>query len=156
MTRHGDGSPGLPADTGGAPRLNPGERLGTPADERELERLRGKFPSAGGNGSRRKGADGELEVCAILRVSGWPDARRTADGRSQAGRGDIADGPAGVHWEVRRRERAEIWQWLADAEKGSGTGSFPVVAFRRSRSGWWAALPLDELLPLLRAREGAS
>lgn len=129
-----------------------GDRYGvaTAAQEAELHRLRRKFPPPGGGGSRHKGADGEREVVAIVRASGWPDARRTSDGRSQAGRGDISGGPAGFHLEVRRRERADIWRWLADAEQASGDGTTPVVVFRRSRSGWWAALPLQELLPLLR------
>jgi hypothetical protein len=155
VTRYGDGSLGQGALSGTAPQPLPAGGLATPAEERELDRLRRKFPSPGGNGSRRKGADGEREVVAILHASGWPDARRTADGRSQAGRGDVAGGPAGIHLEVRRRERAELWAWLADAEQGAAAGETPVVVFRRSRSSWWAALPLEELLAPLRAREGA-
>jgi hypothetical protein len=130
------------------------EQLATPAQEREIERIRQKFRSAGGDGARRKGVDGEHEVVAILRNAGWPAARRTADGRSQAGRGDVAGGPADVHFEIRRRERAELWAWLADAERGAGADELPLLVFRRSRSRWYAALPLDELLALLWLREG--
>jgi hypothetical protein len=135
--------------------IAPRTTLATPADERELERVRRKFRSAGGNGSRRKGAAAEHEVAAIVRAHGWPGARRTADGRSQDGRGDIAGGPHGVHLEVRRRERAEIWSWLEDAERAAAPGEVPTVVFRRSRSGWYAAVPFDELLALLRLREAA-
>lgn len=104
---------------------------------------------------RRKGATGELEVVSILKLSGWPLARRTHDGREQALRGDIANGPAGVHLEVKRSERTSIWDWYGQAESDAGIAQIPVVAFRRSRSPWLALIELDELLPLLKLRESA-
>ena len=85
----------------------------------------------------------------ILHAHGWSDAKRTSDGRAQVERGDIGDGPPNVHWEVRRRETAAIWAWLAQAEAEAKDGQLPVVAFRRSRSGWKVALPLEDLLMLL-------
>lgn len=106
-------------------------------------------------GSRRKGAAGELEVIEVLRAHGWPLAHRNFDSGS-AGGGDIARGPAGVHLECKRTERAEIWQWIAQALRDTqATTDIPVVAFRRSHAGWWACLPLDELLSLLALREFA-
>ena len=102
---------------------------------------------------RRKGKTGELEVVAILHERGWPDAKRSSDGRSQVERGDIADGPLDVHWEVRRRETVNIWACLAKAEAEAKAGDAPVVAFRRNRSAWYAALPLDVLLELLAGYE---
>lgn len=62
---------------------------------------------------RAKGARGELEVVGLVQAAGWPMARRTHDGREQALRGDIANGPAGVHLEVKRTERASVWSWWA-------------------------------------------
>ncbi len=102
---------------------------------------------------RRKGANGERELCKIIRAHGWPNARRTSDGNAQDERGDIAHGPAGVHLESKRQERAAIWQWLAQAERDAKPTDIPVVAFRRSRGRWYAVLPLDELLALLAHRE---
>lgn len=98
---------------------------------------------------RRKGASGELEVAAILRARGWPNAKRTSDGRAQIERGDIADGPERVHLEVRRREAVAIWAWLAQAAAEARSGDAPVVVFRRNRSAWYAAVELDYLLDLL-------
>jgi Holliday junction resolvase len=106
-----------------------------------------------GRMSREKGARGERELCSVLRSRGWPDACRTSDGRAQAGRGDIAGGPAGVVFEVRRTERLNVWQALEDAQGHAENGELPIAAFRRSRGGWYAALPLDRLLELLRERE---
>jgi hypothetical protein len=108
-----------------------------------------------GRPERRKGKIGELEVVALCRAAGWPDACRTHDGRAQSGRGDLALGPEGVCFEVRRQERFNIWRALEDAERQAGELELPVVAFRRSRSGWYAALELDELLALLQLREAA-
>ena len=100
---------------------------------------------------RAKGAAGEREIVRLLRGFGWHRAKRTSDGRAQTERGDIADGPPGVHWEVRRREQLSIWASLEQAERDSaGTADIPVVAFRRNRSGWYAAMPLEYLLELLR------
>lgn len=103
---------------------------------------------------RRKGASGELEVVHLLHSYGWPSARRTSDGREQRLRGDIAGGPSGVHFEVRRRERVNVWacyeQAVSDLEH---PGVIPVVAFRRSRSPWLAVIELPELLELLKLRE---
>jgi hypothetical protein len=60
-----------------------------------------------------------------------------------------------LYFRIRRRERAAIWEWLEDAQRAVGGGSVPVVIFRRSRSGWWAALPLRQLLSLLQEGEVA-
>jgi hypothetical protein len=101
---------------------------------------------------RAKGARGELEVVEIVRGAGWPQARRTHDGREQRGRGDIAKGPQGVSIECKRAERAEIWKWWQQAE-ADADGAIPVVAFRRSRSQCLGLLELEELLALLALRE---
>jgi hypothetical protein len=101
---------------------------------------------------RAKGARGELEVARILRAAGWPDAKRTSDGRAQIERGDIGDGPDGVHLEVRRREALNIWACLADAQREARPGDAPAVVFRRSRSRWYAAVELEFLLDLLGER----
>jgi Holliday junction resolvase len=103
---------------------------------------------------RRKGACGERQVVRVLRDAGWPAAARTSDGRAQVGRGDIAGGPAGVVFEVRRTERLDVWRGLGDAERHAVNGELPVLAFRRSRGGWYAAVPLEGLLALLCKREG--
>jgi Holliday junction resolvase len=102
---------------------------------------------------RRKGGNGEREVVKLLHEYGWPKAKRTSDGTRQATRGDIAGGPLETHFEVRRRERIEIWSCLARAEAEAKPGHLPVLAFRRNRSRWYAALPLESLLELLAGYE---
>jgi hypothetical protein len=104
---------------------------------------------------RAKGARGERELVALLREHGWPDAARTSDGNRQHGRGDIRNGPQGVHLESKRQETTSIWAWISQATDEAPDGCIPVVAFRRSRSPWMACLPLEELLALLAHRERA-
>jgi Holliday junction resolvase len=103
---------------------------------------------------RAKGARGEREIIALLRAHGWPDAKRTSDGQRQHGRGDIANGPLGVHIESKRQETTSIWAWAAQAAAEAPPGCTPVVAFRRSRSTWMACIPLEALLDLLATKEG--
>jgi hypothetical protein len=104
---------------------------------------------------RRKGAAAEREVIAIFRDHGWPNARRTSDGRSQSTRGDVIGGPEGIHVEVKRQERLNVPAALTQAANDANPHDIPVVVHRPSRHEWMATLPLSELLPLLALREQA-
>ena len=103
--------------------------------------------------SRRKGSTGELEFCRVLAAHGWPNAQRTADGRAQHERGDIAGGPAGFHLEVKRRERLEIVKWCYQAETEARPTDIPAVVFRTSRQPWRMVMLADDLLPVLALRD---
>lgn len=102
--------------------------------------------------SRRKGKVGELEVVHLAWDAGFEQAKRTSDGKTQTGRGDIGGVPA-VYMEVRRREALNVWACLDEITEKAAPSDLPVLAFRRSRSPWYAALALDELFPLLKLRE---
>ena len=69
------------------------------------------------------------------------------------GGGDITGGPTDWHLEVKHREQCRIWEWLAQAESEARPTDTPAVIFRRNRSGWYAAIPLDVLLELLQDDE---
>lgn len=104
---------------------------------------------------RAKGAAAEREVVNLLKDAGWKDARRTSDGRGQAARGDIANGPAGVHVEVKRHERLSVPKAFRQIEADASPLDLPVLVHRPSRQDWMATLPLEDLLALLRLREAA-
>lgn len=104
---------------------------------------------------RRKGAVAEREVIQLVRAAGWPDARRTSDGRRQIGRGDIAQGPQATHIEVKRHERLNVPKALRQVEVDADPLDLPVLVHRPSGRGWMATLPLDDLLVLLKLREAA-
>jgi hypothetical protein len=101
---------------------------------------------------RAKGARFELEVVQVLRDH-WPKARRTSDGREQAARGDIANGPPGVHIECKRQERLNVPAALRQAIADAHEHDIPVVVHRPSRCATMATLPLCDLLELLALRE---
>lgn len=122
------------------------------AVDAELERLRRRFRSpAGSAASRARGAASAGEVVARLVAADRPDARRTVDDCSEAGRGETIDGSAAIHLQVRRRGRAAICHWLAGAERAAGRrragGCAPPIEV-----GWFAALVLREVRQLLRGR----
>lgn len=96
--------------------------------------------------SRRKGIVGEREVARVYEAAGF-------EVRGLEGSGDhlvaCRDGLV-VHSEVKRQERVRMPEWLAQAEAEAPPGAVPVVAFRQNRGRWYAALPLDQLVELLR------
>lgn len=107
---------------------------------------------------RNKGAAGEREVAAILTAAGFPASRNARNGLSAE---DVAHAIPGVYLEVKRRETAEIWKWVAQAWAASRDvtappeigpdlyAAVPVVVFRRNRSEWLACLPFADLIELL-------
>lgn len=97
---------------------------------------------------RSKGNRAEREIIDLLRAHGWTGARRNFQSGGQGG-GDILGGPVDFHIEVKHHERCTIWEWLAQADGERRPTDIPLVAFRRNRSGWYAALPLEDLLGLL-------
>ena len=101
---------------------------------------------------RTKGAVGEREVVLAMRPM-WPRAERTSRGLSQAGKGDIANGPEGCHIEVKRQERLNVPKAFDQVTADAGPHDIPILIHRPSRHEWMATLPLDELLPLLALRE---
>lgn len=111
-------------------------------NRREGTRL--SVPSPGRR-SRTKGAAGEREVAAIFRAHGF-DCDRVPNSGGLRLRGDLY-GTLPAHVEVKRQERLQLWQWIAQAEAECGEAT-PIVAFRRSRTIWRACLPLDALVKL--------
>lgn len=101
---------------------------------------------------RSKGNRAELEVITILKAHGWTGARRNWQSGGQGG-GDIIGGPEGCNVEVKHQEACRIWEWIAQSAGDARPTDIPLVVFRRNRSGWYACLPLEELLPLLMLRE---
>jgi hypothetical protein len=100
--------------------------------------------------SRAKGKRAELALAQIL-VPYWPEVCRNLDQFGKDKR-DLLN-CAGVHWQVKHVESLNIWKALDQAMTEAASTDTPVVAFRRNRSPWYAALELDELIPLLRLRE---
>ena len=104
---------------------------------------------------RRKGLEGEREVAAIWRDSGFDvrglegegDHTVIIPGRACPGSFRIPE--ARLHSEVKPCETTRPWPWYEQASREAPAGAVPVVAFRRSRSPWLALIALKDLARLL-------
>lgn len=104
--------------------------------------------------SREKGARGEREWASVL-ATRFPEYAFRRGIQTRGGGAEAADvygDDLGVHWEVKRVEALNIWMALAQAETDAlHRDQIPVVAFRRNRGLWYAALPALPFLDLLKA-----
>ncbi|MGE3279704.1 MAG: hypothetical protein AB7H90_03400 [Alphaproteobacteria bacterium] len=101
---------------------------------------------------RNKGRAGEQEIVRIFKQEGYEEAER--GWQSRGGGEDNADvnGIPGVHVEVKRTERFEPYNWLAQAQRDAGQDRLPVVLHRRNRQPWMAIMPLEFFLKLMKER----
>ena len=105
--------------------------------------------------SRQKGAAGERELAAFLVERGF-EARRGQQFHGGGDSPDVVTNIPGVHFECKRVEKGNLYDWLAQAERDVGGPEgekIPVVAHRRNKKEWVAILPLDDLLTLLRIKQ---
>jgi hypothetical protein len=102
--------------------------------------------------SHRKGGRAEAALVEALRAAGWITARRNFRSGAHGG-GDITGGPTDTHWECKCVEALNVWKALDQAQRDARPTDLPVVAFKRNRSSWYAAIPLNELLALLALRD---
>jgi hypothetical protein len=103
---------------------------------------------------RSKGNRAEREIIDMLHRLGWTSARRNFQSGGQGG-GDVIEGPANLHVEVKHRERCAIWDWIAQATAEARPTDTPAVFFRRNRSTWYVAVPAEDYLELVAMRERA-
>jgi hypothetical protein len=101
--------------------------------------------------SQRKGKAGELEYSGVLRAAGFLSARRGCQFKGGPDSPDIdcVELPH-VHFEVKRTEKGNPYNWLDQATADKGVGQVPVVAHRRNGRDWIAILHMDDFLELLR------
>ena len=96
--------------------------------------------------SKRKGSNGERELCAYLAAAGFPAHRN--EQRYTGGRGnpDIdAEGLELLHIEVKRVEKLNISAAMQQAE-ADAVNRIPVVMHRRNREQWLITLRLSDYL----------
>jgi len=95
---------------------------------------------------RNKGANGEREVCALLRQWTGEEFERNLL-QTREGGGDIPFGS--LLLEVKRTERVKMPEWQEQAqESAKNADMLPAVVWRRSRAEWWIAMPLLQYLAL--------
>lgn len=95
--------------------------------------------------SRRKGKDGELEACKLLRQLGFPAARRMQQYCGKEGHADVAGVP-GLHLEVKRMRRVRIQNHLlGQAVDECKDGDLPCLLSREDGSEWVFSCRLVDL-----------
>lgn len=100
--------------------------------------------------SRQKGCRGEREWRDVLKAAGF-DARR---GQQYAGGTDSPDVicPAldAYHFEVKRVEKLNIENAVAQAIQDADTRKTPVVAHKRNRGEWLVTMRAEDWLEMVR------
>lgn len=97
--------------------------------------------------SRRKGKAGELEFAHYLTDAGYP-ARRGQQFSGGKDSPDVICDSLPVHWEVKRTECGNPYNWIEQAVRDA-SGKTPVVAHRRNGKDWLAIMPMDAFLQIL-------
>jgi hypothetical protein len=96
--------------------------------------------------SRAKGADGEREIASILRDYGY-DARR---GQQYCGANGDADvtGLPGIHAEIKRVEKLNIYDAMAQSIHDARENEIPVVMHRRNYDYWKVTMRLEDFMKI--------
>lgn len=102
--------------------------------------------------SKQKGKRGELEVASILREYGYSECRR---GQQYCGSNGDADviGLLGIHIEVKRRERLDLYDAVDQAKRDSKQGDLPSVFHRKNNCEWLVTMPLEAWIQIYREYE---
>ena len=98
--------------------------------------------------SKQKGARGERELANKLKEYGY-NARR---GQQYCGANGDADvvGLDGIHIEVKRVERLNLYNAIAQAKNDKKDCEKPTVFHRKDRSEWLVTMCLDDWIELYR------
>ena len=110
------------------------------------------------NRERRKGLEGEREVAAIWRKSGFHVLNLEGQGDHAVLLPKIVGGTGSredpyrtqphIHCEVKRQNRLRT-EWCYQAEREALASAVPVVSWRPDGGRWWAMIPLEDLARLL-------
>ncbi len=102
-----------------------------------------------GKMSKDKGKVGEREVAELIRSYGF-EARRGQQHRGGPGTPDVIHSIPGVHVEVKRKERFNLYDALDQAHDDSSTAETAVVFHRRNNKRWVVILDADAFLRMAR------
>jgi len=102
--------------------------------------------------SKRKGKRGELEFARFCREQGY-NVRR---GQQYNGlEGEDVVGLPGIHVEVKRVERLNIYDAIAQSKRDA-RGKIPIVAHRRNNCEWLITMRAEDWFKLYREWEAGN
>jgi hypothetical protein len=96
--------------------------------------------------SRDKGARYERELAGKFREYGY-DARRGQQYSGANGDADVVGLP-GLHIEAKRREKMQLYDWMAQSVRDARPGELPVVMHRASHCETLVTLRLPDFMQL--------
>ena len=105
-----------------------------------------------GKMSREKGKRGEREWAKLCRSEGY-DCRRTSQYCGNTGDASDVVGLPGIHQEVKRTERFDLYGAMGQASHDAKDGEIPIVAHRRNDHDWVVGLRAEDFFKLYREWE---
>lgn len=99
--------------------------------------------------SKRKGNAGEREISNILKEHGYL-AHRGIQYDPARFEADV-EGLPGIHIEVKRVEKLNIYEAMKQSERDAKEGEIPTVMHRRNRDEWKVTMLLTDFLELYKA-----
>lgn len=104
--------------------------------------------------SKQKGKAGELEWVKVCKANGFNAVRRTSQYCGQTGDASDCVGLPGIHQEVKRVEKLNIHDAIAQAVRDSkDKGSIPIVAHRKNHTEWLVTMRAEDWFTLYREWE---
>ena len=101
--------------------------------------------------SRSKGKRGELEAAHLLQEYGY-DARRSQQFAGMNGDADVVGLP-GMHIEVKRVEKLNLENAVAQSVRDARENEIPIVLHRKNRSEWLVTMSFTDWMELYQAWE---
>ena len=100
---------------------------------------------------KRKGKEGELELAHKLQEYGY-NAKRSVQYNGKDGQADVIGLPH-IHVEVKRVEKLNIYDAIAQAIRDAKNGNLPAVFHRKNRCNWLVTMELDDFMKIYKAYE---
>ncbi|MBQ3429171.1 MAG: hypothetical protein IJH28_05295 [Mogibacterium sp.] len=101
--------------------------------------------------SKRKGSAGEREAANLLRQYGY-DTRRGVQYSGINGDADVVGLP-GIHLEIKRVEKLNISNAVAQSIRDARENEIPVVMHRKNRELWLVTMTFLDWIKLYQAWE---
>ena len=104
--------------------------------------------------SREKGKRGERQLASILKEYGY-DARRSQQYCGINGDADVVGLPH-THIEVKRVQRLNLEDAMAQSKRDAKEGEIPTVFHRKNHCEWLVTLSLKDFMELYREWEAGN
>lgn len=103
--------------------------------------------------SRQKGKRGELELAHKLKDFGFTEAKRGQQYSGINGDADVVDAIPNIHIEVKRVERLNIDEAMAQSVRDARENETPTVFHRRNNKGWLVTMRLEDFIKIYKGEK---